>query len=232
MDGRSGACGAVAAVRRVKNPIQLARLVMTKSPHVLLMGDGAEAFAQLQGVTMVENDYFDTPETRAKWEERKRKKLDNRQSRIQIEDVGYFGTVGCVALDQNGDLAAATSTGGMTAKQFGRVGDSPIIGAGTFADNRTCAVSCTGKGEEFIRHAVAYDISAQMRYGNRSLQQSIEHVLEETLEPNDGGIIGVDRLGNIVMEFSTPGMARAAANSEGRYDVLWTTDDEAQPAQR
>ncbi len=228
MDGRTGACGAVAAVRRVKNPIQLARLVMTDSPHVLLTGAGAEVFAELKQVELVENSYFDTPETRAKWEERKRKKEDNPQSRIQVEDVGYLGTVGCVALDQNGDLAAATSTGGMTAKQFGRVGDSPIIGAGTFADNETCAVSCTGKGEEFIRHVVAYDIAAQMRYGQRSLQQSVENVLQKTLKPNDGGIIAVDRLGRIAMEFSTPGMARAAADSSGRYDVLWTT--ESQPS--
>lgn len=222
MDGRTGACGAVAAVRRVKNPIHLARLVMTDSPHVLLTGKGAEAFAELKQVEMVENDYFDTPETRAKWEERKRRKEDNPQSRIQIEDVGCFGTVGCVALDQNGDLAAATSTGGMTAKQFGRVGDSPIIGAGTYADNGTCAVSCTGKGEEYIRHVVAYDIAAQMRYGNKTLQESVDTVLRKTLKPNDGGVIAVDRLGRIVMEYSTPGMARAAADSSGRYDVLWT----------
>lgn len=232
MDGRTGACGAVAGVRRVKNPIRLARLVMTDSPHVLFAGEGAEAFAKLKQVELVDNSYFDTPETRAKWEERKKQKNDNPQSRIQREDVGYFGTVGCVALDQNGNLAAATSTGGMTAKPNGRVGDSPIIGAGTYADNATCAVSCTGIGEEFIRHVVAYDVAAQIRYANRSLKESVDHVLRQTLRPNDGGIIAVDRLGGIAMEFSTPGMARAAADSSGRFDVLWTAEDKLEPAVR
>ncbi len=232
MDGRTGACGAVAGVRRVKNPIRLARLVMTDSPHVLLSGEGADHFGELKQVELVENSYFDTPETRAKWEERKKQKLDNPQSMIQVEDVGYFGTVGCVALDENGDLAAATSTGGMTAKQFGRVGDSPIIGAGTFADNETCAVSCTGKGEEFIRRVVAFDIVAQMRYANRTLQESVQHTLRETLKPNDGGIIAIDRLGHISMEYNTPGMARAAADSSGRYDVLWSDAKETEPAKK
>ncbi len=232
MDGRTGSCGAVAGVRRVKNPIRLARLVMTDSPHVLLTGDGADHFAELKKVEMVENSYFDTPATRAKWEERKKQKLDNPQSKIQFEDVGYFGTVGCVALDQNGDLAAATSTGGMTAKQFGRVGDSPIIGAGTFADNKTCAVSCTGKGEEFIRRVVAYDIAAQMRYANRTLDQSVKHMFNETLSPNDGGIIAIDQLGHISMEYNTPGMARASADSSGRYDVLWSDAIELEPAKK
>lgn len=232
MDGQSGACGAVAGVKRIKNPIRLARLVMTDSPHVLFVGDGAEQFAQSKGIELVENTYFDTPETKAKWEERKRREEDKPQSRIQTEDVGYYGTVGCVALDAQGNLAAATSTGGMTAKMFGRIGDSPIVGAGTFADNQTCAVSCTGKGEEFIRHAVAYDISAQMKYANRSLQESVDRVLNQTLKPNDGGIIAVDRAGNIVMEFNTPGMARAAADSTGRDEVLWLADSEAEPAER
>jgi beta-aspartyl-peptidase (threonine type) len=232
MDGKTKSCGAVAGVRRVKNPIQLARLVMTDSPHVLFVGDGAERFAESKSVPMVDNSYFDTPETRAKWEERKKQKRDNPQSRIQVEDVGYFGTVGCVALDQSGNLAAATSTGGMTAKLFGRVGDSPIIGAGTYADNETCAISCTGKGEEFIRNVVAYDIAAQMRYAHRSLQESVAQVLNHTLKPNDGGIIAVDRLGNIAIEFNTPGMARAAADSSGRYDVLWIDTKEVEPANR
>jgi beta-aspartyl-peptidase (threonine type) len=232
MDGRTKACGAVAGVKRIKNPIQLARLVMTHSPHVLFVGEGAEKFAVSKGISLIENSYFDTPETRAKWEERKKQKLDNPQSRIQVEDVGYFGTVGCVALDSRGDLAAATSTGGMTAKMFGRVGDSPIIGAGTYADNQTCAVSCTGKGEEYIRHVVAYDIAAQMRYGNKSLQDAVDQILQKTLQPNDGGIIAVDKDGHIVMEFNTPGMARAAADSSGRDEVLWIAEDEVEPARR
>jgi beta-aspartyl-peptidase (threonine type) len=227
MDGRTGACGAVAGVRRVKNPIKLARLVMTESPHVLLAGAGAERFAALHSMEMVDNTYFDTPETKAKWEDRKRQKLDSPQTRIQIEDVGYFGTVGCVALDLEGNLAAATSTGGMTAKMFGRVGDSPIIGAGTYAENGACAVSCTGKGEEFIRRVVAYDIAAQMRYGGRSLEESVRHVLRSTLKPNDGGVIAVDHRGNITMDFTTPGMARAAADASGRHEVLWIEDDQS-----
>jgi beta-aspartyl-peptidase (threonine type) len=226
MNGRDKSCGAVAGVQTVKHPIQLARRVMTQTPHVLLAGRGAESFAQAQGLEIVENSYFDTPETRERWERRKRRNLDQPQSRIQPEDVSaYLGTVGCVALDSHGDLAAATSTGGMTGKQFGRVGDSPIVGAGTYADNATCAVSCTGIGEQFIRHAVAYDISAQMRYLNRPLDQCVRSVLEETLKPNDGGIIAVDREGNVSMRFTTPGMARAVADHTGRFDVLWTVDE-------
>jgi beta-aspartyl-peptidase (threonine type) len=232
MDGRTGACGAVAGVRRVKNPIRLARVVMTESPHVLLVAEGAERFAEAQRVEMVENSYFDTPETRAKWEERKRQQRDNPQSRIQVEDVGYFGTVGCVALDADGNLAAATSTGGMTAKQFGRVGDSPIIGAGTFADNFTCAVSCTGRGEEYIRRVIAYDVAAQMKYGQRTLADAVDQILRKTLQPNDGGLIAVDSAGNIAMGYNTPGMARAAADSTGRYEVLWAESMQPEPAAR
>ncbi len=198
---------------------------MTQTPHVLLAGRGAEAFAKVQGVELVENSYFDTPESRARWERRRRQKLDKPQSQIQIEDVtAYLGTVGCVALDSKGNLAAATSTGGTTGKQFGRVGDSPIIGAGTYADNATCAVSCTGIGEKFIRNSVAYDISAQMKYLHRPLDECVQFVLEKTLEPNDGGIIALDRQGNVSMRFSTPGMARAVADSTGRFEVLWTED--------
>ena len=227
MDGRDKSCGAVAGVTTVKNPIRLARRVMTDTPHVLLAGAGAEKFAAEQGLDIVENGYFDTPETRARWEERRQRRLDKPQSRIQLEDVGsYLGTVGCVALDAQGNLAAATSTGGMTGKQFGRVGDSPIIGAGTYAENATCAVSCTGIGEQFIRHSVAADVAARLRYLQQPLDECVRVVLEQTLQPNDGGIIAVDRAGNLSMRYTTPGMARAAADSTGRFEVLWT-DDEA-----
>ena len=226
MDGRDKSCGAVAGVTTVKNPIRLARRVMTDTPHVLLAGTGAEKFAAEIGLELVENSYFDTPETRARWEERRKRLLDKPQSSIQFEDVGaYLGTVGCVALDRQGNLAAATSTGGMTGKQFGRVGDSPIIGAGTYAENATCAVSCTGIGEQYIRHSVAADVAARIRYLHQPLDECVRVILEETLRPNDGGIIAVDRTGKISMRYTTPGMARAAANSSGRFEVLWTEEE-------
>ena len=233
MDGRNGACGAVAGVTIVKNPIQLARMVMTDTRHVLLAGPGADQFARQKKVELVENNYFDTPATRRAWERRMNRKRNSKKGNeklswkldgkaIHQEVTGsYFGTVGCVALDSSGNLAAGTSTGGLSGKQFGRVGDSPIVGAGTFANNKTCAISCTGIGEQFIRNAVAYDISAQMKYANRSLAEATDNVLRKTLDPGDGGIIGVGHDGSIVMDFNTEGMARAAADSSGKFEVLW-----------
>jgi beta-aspartyl-peptidase (threonine type) len=210
MEGQTRHCGAVASLKTVKNPISLARLVMSKTRHVLLVGDGAEQFAGAMKVDRVENSYFSTPE---KYEELK-------QARAKAaEPQQHKGTVGCVALDKHGNLAAGTSTGGLTNKMFGRVGDSPIIGAGTYADNATCAVSCTGTGEEFIRHAVAYDISAQMAYKKVPLDAAVQNVLTAKLARGIGGIIAVDHDGNIVMKFNTGGMARAAADSSGRHDV-------------
>ncbi len=226
MDGRELQCGAVAGVSHVRNPISLARLVMVRTNHVLLAGGGAEEFAKDQGVEMVEPSHFDTPATRAAWE-RLQRELQNDETpdesvHIRDEDTGsYLGTVGCAALDQDGNLAAATSTGGLTNKRFGRVGDSPIVGAGTYADNRTCAVSCTGVGEQFIRHAVAFQVSARMRFNGEHVDDAVKHILSEELNPGDGGIIAVDRLGNISMHFNTDGMARAAADSNGRFEVLW-----------
>ncbi len=213
MEGRRKACGAVAGVRTVKNPISLARLVMTKTRHVLLVGDGAEAFAQDQGVELVEQDYFSTPYQRQKFEQAKQAEQQKNA------DDGHMGTVGCVALDQHGDMAAGTSTGGTTHKLFGRVGDTPIVGAGTYADNATCAVSCTGVGEHFIRHAVAHDVSARMAYQDASLAEAVRQVLHETLQPGTGGLIAVDKNGGIVMDFNSVGMARAAADSTGRFEV-------------
>ena len=143
-------------------------------------------------------------------------------------DTGsYLGTVGCVALDSHGNLAAATSTGGLTNKQFGRVGDSPIIAAGTYANNETCAVSCTGIGEEYIRHVVAYDVAARMKYKGSSVGRAVDEILTHVLPKAAGGIIAVDKQGNISMEFSTGGMARAAADSSGRFEVLWHQDDKS-----
>lgn len=232
MDGSTKACGAVAGVSTVKNPISLARLVMTETRHVLLAGQGAEAFAKQMKVELVEPSYFDTPRSRKQWERRQerieaqQKKDDSRQPELSNnllnEDVGsYQGTVGCVALDTDGNLAAATSTGGMTAKQFGRVGDSPIIGAGTYADNQSCGVSCTGIGEQYIRNAVAYDVSARMRYKGETVDEAVQAILNETLESGDGGIIAISHDGQISMRFNTAGMARAAADSTGRFEVIW-----------
>jgi beta-aspartyl-peptidase (threonine type) len=229
MDGKNKACGAVAGVTTIKNPISLARRVMTNTRHVLLSGPGAEAFAKsFPEIKKVENKYFDTERSRKAWErtQRLRKKTGglnhNNQTPIAAGDTAsYIGTVGCVALDYDGNLAAATSTGGLTNKKFGRIGDSPIIGAGTFADNKTCAVSCTGIGEQFIRNAVAYNVSARLRFLNQPIEKSVQAVLNEDLKKGDGGIIAVDRDGNISMEYTTSGMARAAADSAGRFEVIW-----------
>jgi len=212
MDGRTLACGSVAALKTVKNPIALARLVMEKSPHVFLVGDGAEAFATAMKVERVDNTYFDTPKRRAEWEE-ELKKESARKDR---------DTVGAVALDRQGNLAAATSTGGLTNKRFGRLGDVPVIGAGTYANNRTCAVSATGFGEEFIKHTVAHDISALMEYAGLTLQQAADKVIHEKLKPGDGGVIGVAHDGSIALVFNSEGMYRGAADSAGRFEVrIW-----------
>ena len=215
MDGRSLACGAVTGVRTVKNPISLARRVMEETPHVFLSGDGAEEFASVMGVERVEQSYFFT--------EYRRRKLDEALAKegAGSEQKGG-GTVGAVALDVHGNLAAATSTGGTTDKRWGRVGDSPVIGAGTYADNRTCAVSCTGTGEEFIRHSVAHAISARMEHGGLTLQDAAEQVVFQVLQPGDGGIIAVGRDGSIAMVFNSQGMYRGAADSSGRFEVkIW-----------
>jgi beta-aspartyl-peptidase (threonine type) len=213
MDGSNRACGAVAGVRTVKNPISLARLVMTKTRHVLLAADGADRFAEEMGVEQVGNDYFSTPRQRANWEKAQ------KEAAAKAKQDRHMGTVGCVAVDRRGNLAAGTSTGGLTNKKFGRVGDSPIVGSGTYADNATCGVSCTGVGEHFIRHAIAHDISARMAYQDASLEDAVRAVIHETLQPDTGGLIAVDRQGKIVIDFNTVGMARASADSSGRFEV-------------
>ncbi|MDP2036518.1 MAG: isoaspartyl peptidase/L-asparaginase [Ignavibacteria bacterium] len=198
MEGKTLAAGAVAGVKHIKNPINLARLVMEKSPHVMMIGDGAEEFAKQNNFELVDNKYFIT-------EERRQQYLKIKEAQDQ-----KHGTVGCVALDKNGNLAAGTSTGGMMMKKFGRVGDSPIIGAGTYANNNTCAVSATGHGEYFIRLGVARDISSLMEYKNYSLQQAADEVINVKLPKlgGTGGIIAIDRNGNIAMPFNTEGMYR------------------------
>lgn len=202
MDGATGNAGAVAGVTTVKNPITLARLVMDSSFHVLLSGAGAEEFGRLEGVEMVDPSYFYT---------------ERRWQQLQQAQAAEHGTVGVVALDRNGNLAAGTSTGGTTNKQWGRIGDSPIIGAGTFASNE-CGVSATGTGEYFIRNVVAYDICARMKYTGVSLAQSAHHMIMEQLEaqaPNLGGIIALDGDGHVVMLFNTAGMYRGWIGADG-----------------
>jgi len=200
MDGKTGKAGAVAGVRHIKNPISAAIAVMNKSPHVLLIGKGAEHFAEENGLELTDTSWFFTEK---RWEAYQRLK-ENKN-----------GTVGCVALDLNGDIVAGTSTGGMTMKMPGRVGDSPIIGAGTYADNKTCGISATGHGEFFIRNVVAYDISAQMKYLDISLEEASKRVILEKLKTQhaNGGIIGIDALGEIVYQFNTTAMFRASASS-------------------
>ncbi len=218
MDGSTKACGAVAGVTIVKNPISLARKVMTQTRHVLLSGPGADQFAKEMEVDLVENEYFSTDKRHNAW-----LRANRANSQLVPKDpVGdlHYGTVGCVALDQHGNLAAGTSTGGLTNKKFGRIGDSPIVGAGTYADNKTCAVSCTGIGEHFIRNAVAYDVSALMAYKGISVKDAVQFILQKKLTPNDGGIIAVAANGDISMDFNTEGMARAAASSQGRFEIL------------
>lgn len=223
MDGRTLEAGAVAAVKRVKNPIKLARLVMERTPHVMLSADGAEEFARENRVELVDEEYFHT--TR-RWEEFQRmKEAKEQKSREEgsliIHGEEYWGTGGAVALDKNGNLAAATSTGGRTGKMVGRIGDSPIIGAGTYAKNATCAVSATGHGEYFIRGALAYDVSALMEYKGMTLQEAAENVIHKKLTGlgGTGGIIAIDNEGNIAMPFNTSGMYRGYIDKDGTMVV-------------
>ncbi|RXJ52534.1 isoaspartyl peptidase/L-asparaginase family protein [Gelidibacter gilvus] len=226
MDGKNLDAGASAGTKTVKNPINLARAVMEKSPHVMLSGEGAEQFAKEQGLEIVDPSYFYT-EARFKALERVKASEENETARDKsafydptIKD-SKFGTVGCVALDKNGNLAAGTSTGGMTNKRWGRIGDAPIIGAGTYANNATCAVSSTGWGEYFIRAMVAHDISALMDYKGMSLQEAAKEVIQKKVPDlgGDGGIIAVDKDGNMVMEFNTEGMYRASMDASGNLTI-------------
>jgi len=217
MDGKTLRAGAVAGVQHVKNPIELARAVMEKSQHVMLAGTGAEEFALEQGLTMVPNGYFRT-EARMKQLERAQQQEKEKAAASRTSSTG---TVGAVALDRNGNLAAATSTGGMTNKRPGRIGDSPIIGAGTYANNASCAVSATGDGEFFIRSVVAHDICALVQYKRVTLEAAAREVIHEKVGglQATGGVIALDPEGHIVMDFNSNGMFRAARDSTGRRDV-------------
>ncbi len=203
MNGADLNAGASSGTMHVKNPITLANAIMTKSDHVFLSGSGAEEFAKKENLDMVEQDYFFTE---FRFNQLKKMKGDSK-----------FGTVGCVAMDKDGNLVAGTSTGGMTNKKWGRIGDSPIIGAGTYANNNTCAVSCTGSGEYFMRSVVAYDVSALIEYDKLSLKDAVSKIIHKKLPSSggDGGLIAIDNKGNIAMDFNTPGMYRASINKNG-----------------
>lgn len=221
MDGRGRKAGAVAAVGSVRNPVILARRVMEHSPHVLLVGAGAEAFGKEQGVAFAGPEWFRT--------ERRIRELDRakREKKIRLDHSSpKFGTVGAVALDGAGNLAAATSTGGMTNKRWGRVGDSPIVGAGTYAANGVAAISGTGEGEYFIRLTIARDIAARMEYAGQNLNEAAEAAIRTLTDAGGaGGVIAVDAEGNIAMPFNTPGMYRAALHPDGRKEIAIYGDD-------
>jgi len=230
MDGKNLAAGAIAGVTTIKNPIAGARAVMEKSGHVLLIGKGAEAFAEEQGLDIVDPSYF---YTQSRWDSLQnlikrdtiKNQINNNNRKTSVEKTGNhdskFGTVGAVALDMQGNLAAATSTGGMTNKKYGRVGDVPIIGAGTYASNATCAISCTGWGEFFIRLVVAKSVSDLVEYKNYSLKKSTEEMIMKKVPQlgGDGGLIAVDKNGNIAMPFNTPGMYRGYIKNDGKAVV-------------
>jgi beta-aspartyl-peptidase (threonine type) len=235
MNGGVGRAGAVTSVTTIKNPIRAARAVMEKSVHVLLAGGGADAFARQVGCEIVDPSYFETSFRREQLHQiqaQERTVLDHDGGAATFDSSAEeflpgpnpdrkFGTVGAVALDTYGDIAAGTSTGGMTNKRFQRVGDTPLIGAGTYADNASCAISCTGHGEFFIRNVVAYDVAALMKYKGLTLEQAADYVINEKLRALNGmgGLIGIDRRGNIAMPFNTTGMYRGSVKVDGVLQV-------------
>jgi L-asparaginase / beta-aspartyl-peptidase len=224
MDGGSLKAGAVGGVKTVKNPIRGARAVMEKTPHVFLAGDGADEFARQNGLEIVPNEYFHT-EHRRRQLERERDQppavKPAEKKRAALGEDKFFSTVGAVALDRAGNICAGTSTGGLTNKRYGRIGDSPVIGAGTYADNRFGGISCTGHGEFFIRHVVAYDIIARVRHGRTSLAEAAKDVVQTDLRNAGGwgGVIGLDPRGEVIVEFNTPGMFRAWIDRAGRMEI-------------
>jgi beta-aspartyl-peptidase (threonine type) len=234
MEGKTRQAGAVAGVKHIENPINLARLVMDESVHVMLSGEGAETFAKSQGVKLVDNDIFDTEHrfkslqrAKAKMKKAKQQNKDYQAAHQSLAVEYKVGTVGAVALDKFGNIAAGTSTGGMTNKRYGRIGDSPVIGAGTFADNASCAVSATGHGEYFIRYNVAADICARVQYQGKTIEQAGNEVIHDVLMPigGTGGVIIIDTKGNISLPFNTKGMYRASkSNSTPTYVGIFKED--------
>ncbi|MFD2742299.1 isoaspartyl peptidase/L-asparaginase family protein [Sphingobacterium populi] len=227
MDGKTLSAGAVAGVTNVKSPIQLARAVMQHSPHVMMVGDGAEQFAKEQGLDIVDPSYFYTKE---RWQGlQKARALDSLATQLDHDEQSSipevykdykYGTVGAVAVDRAGNLAAATSTGGMTNKRYGRVGDAPITGAGNYADNKTVAVSCTGWGEFFIRAVAAYDVAARIQYGGATLKEAAEATIKKVEDlGGDGGLIAINQQGEVAMPFNTAGMYRGTIKADGTVDI-------------
>lgn len=218
MDGATLDAGAVSGISNIKNPVKLARAIMDNSEHVLLCGAGAEQFAKLQGLEFADDAYFYNELRYKQWQEAL------KEDKVQLDHTEKkFGTVGAVALDKNGNLAAATSTGGMTNKKFGRMGDSPIIGAGTYANNNTCAISCTGHGELFIRAVVAYDISCLMEYKGLSLKEACDIVVHDKLVKigGEGGLVAIDKYGNIELPFNSEGMYRGYATEDEKKVMIY-----------
>lgn len=223
MSGKDQNAGAVGGVTNIKNPISAARAVLEKSEHVMMAGKGAEEFSELQGLKMVDPSYF---RTERRWNSLQRILQSEKDKTELSEDDDLdkkHGTVGCVALDKDGNIAAGTSTGGMTNKKFNRIGDSPIIGAGTYADNATCGVSSTGHGEYFIRYTVARDIAALMEYGNKTLVEAGEYIINKKLveKGGTGGVVALDKMGNVAMPFNTPGMYRGYAKPGERIVKIY-----------
>jgi L-asparaginase / beta-aspartyl-peptidase len=219
MNGKDLQAGAVTGVQGIRNPVALAYEVMKRTEHIMLSGDGAVEFAAEIGMPLETDEYFYSEFRYKQWEQVR--DTDNSALDHNINTEKKFGTVGAVACDKNGDIAAATSTGGMTNKKFGRVGDTPLIGCGTYANNKTCAISATGHGELFMKAVAAYDVSALMEYKNYSLQQAMDEVVNKKLVAieGEGGMIGVDAKGNAALIFNSKGMYRAMKNSNGRMEI-------------
>jgi beta-aspartyl-peptidase (threonine type) len=221
MDGRDRSAGAVSGVTRTKSPISLARAVMERSVHVFLSGPGADEFSRTEDLEQVQPEYFATPERRRQLE------AINRDKASQFDVDVKYGTVGAVALDVHGDVAAATSTGGLTGKRWGRIGDSPLIGAGTYADDRSCAVSATGSGEFFIRAVAAHQVAERVRLAGQPLQEALDATLADIADLGGaGGLIAVSPAGEAVWGFTTPGMYRGMADPDGRRVAIYSEDEE------
>ena len=225
MEGATRAAGAVAGVRNVRNPVELAEEVMTNSNHVFLSGKGANDFAIKQGIKLEPDEYFFSQFRYDQWKELRDSdnySLDHTHRGVEeLMKDKKFGTVGAVACDMEGNIAAATSTGGMTNKKYGRIGDSPLIGAGTYANNKTCAISCTGHGEPFIKCVAAYDVSCHMEYKGMSIEEAMKAVVHGKLLQLDGegGMIGIDAEGNVTMQFNSAGMYRGFYKSDGTKEI-------------